>query len=154
MVDKINYVSSEGLEKLKRELQELKTTRRREVASKIETAKALGDLSENAEYHEAKDEMAFIEGRIREIEQILKNVSVIPQEASSGTVRIGSGLEIEVQGRRKQFTIVGSNEADPGQGMISNESPLGNAFLGHAVGDHVHVTTPAGTQTYRIISIT
>lgn len=153
MVDKINYLSQEGLENIKRELQDLKTVRRRETAAKIETAKALGDLSENAEYHEAKDEMAFIEGRIQQIEQILKNVSVIEQGASTGTVRIGSKIEVESNGRKKEYTIVGSNEADPMKGLISNESPLGNAFIGHVKGDRVDVVTPAGSQTYSIVSV-
>jgi transcription elongation factor GreA len=153
MADKIHYVSSEGHEKLKQELQELKTVRRREVAAKIEAAKALGDLSENAEYHEAKDELGFIEGRILEIENILKNVSLIEEGASEGMIRIGSHIVVEVAGKRREYMIVGSNEADPLQGKISNESPLGNAFLGHAVGDRVSVTTPGGTQTYTIVEI-
>jgi transcription elongation factor GreA len=153
MADKINYLSPEGLEKIKLELQNLKTVRRREVAGKIETAKALGDLSENAEYHEAKDELAFIEGRIMEIENILKNFSVIEQNASSDIVRIGSTIEVESNGKKKQFTIVGSNEADPTEGKISNESPLGNAFLDHAPGENVSVSTPAGMQQYKIVRI-
>lgn len=152
MVDKIQYMSPEGLEKLKQELQELKTVRRREAANKIENAKNLGDLSENAEYHDAKEELAFIEGRIQDIEQMLKNVSII-EEGGSTTVRVGSSVEVEVNGKMKQFKIVGSNEADPAQGMISNESPLGSAFLGHATGDDVDVTTPAGTQTYTITNV-
>lgn len=153
MVDKINYLSPEGLEKIKQELQDLKTVRRRETAGKIEAAKALGDLSENAEYHEAKDELAFIEGRIQQIEQILKNVSVIEQGAATGEVRVGSTIEVESGGRKKSFTIVGSNEADPTKGLISNESPLGNAFIGHVKGDRVDVVTPAGSQTYSILSV-
>lgn len=153
MVDKINYLSPEGLEKLKKELHELKTVRRREVANKIETAKALGDLSENAEYHEAKDELAFIEGRVQEIEQVLKNVAIIEGGVST-TVRVGSTLDVESSGKKKTFKIVGSNEADPTQGLISNESPLGNAFLGHSPGDRVEVTAPAGVQIYKIISVT
>lgn len=153
MADKINYISADGLEKIKKELEYLKTVRRRETASKIENAKALGDLSENAEYHEAKDEMAFIEGRIQEIQHILKNISVIDETATSGAVRIGSKIEVEINGKKKNFTIVGSNEADPAQGLISNESPLGNAFIGHSQGDEVEVNTPAGTQTYKILTI-
>lgn len=153
MADKINYISADGLEKLQQELQNLKTVRRRETAAKIESAKALGDLSENAEYHEAKDEMAFIEGRILEIQHILKNVSLIDQSATKGAVRIGSKIEAETNGKKKTFTIVGSNEADPTQGLISNESPLGNAFLGHSQGDEVEVSTPAGTQMYTILTI-
>lgn len=153
MADKIQYVSAEGLEKLKSELQNLKTVRRREVAAKIESAKALGDLSENAEYHEAKDELGFIEGRISEIQHIMKNVSIIQEGSSGDIVRIGSTITVEVGGKKKEYSIVGSNEADPMQGKISNESPLGNAFLGHAKGDAVNVTTPGGTQRYVILEI-
>jgi transcription elongation factor GreA len=152
MADKLQYVSREGLEKLKQELKELKTVRRRETAAKIDTAKALGDLSENAEYHEAKDEMAFIEGRVREVEQILKNFSII-EDGGSVTVRVGSTIDVEVSGKKKTYKIVGSNEADPIQGLISNESPLGNAFIGHAKGDAVEVETPAGKQSFVILSV-
>ena len=152
MADKIQYVSQEGLDKLKQELQELKTVRRKDAVVKIEAAKALGDLSENADYHEAKNDLAFIDGRIQEIEQTLKNVSII-EEGSSSVVRIGSTLEIETRGARKTFKIVGSNEADPTQGLISNESPLGAAFLGHTKGEKVEVSTPAGSQTYSILSV-
>lgn len=153
MADKINYLSPEGLENLKQELVNLKTVRRREVASKIEAAKALGDLSENAEYHEAKDELGFIEGRIMQIEDILKNVSVIQEDVHGGNVRVGSTLVVEAAGKSKEFTIVGSNEANPLEGKISNESPMGSAFLGHKKGDKVSVTTPAGTQTYTITDV-
>ncbi len=153
MTTKIQYVTPEKLELLKKELHELKTIRRRETALKIETAKALGDLSENAEYHEAKDEMAFIEGRIMEIGEIMKNISIIEEGGSSTIVRIGSTINIDVQGKRKQFTIVGSNEADPVNGRISNESPLGNAFLGRSVHERVEVSTPGGVQIYTIVSI-
>ncbi len=150
----VHYLSAEKLEQLKQELQDLKTTGRREVASRIETAKALGDLSENAEYHEAKDEMALLEGRIHEIETILKNVAVIEEEkGASGVVRVGSTVEVEVRGSRKTFTIVGSNEADPTVGRISNESPIGSALLGAKAGTSVDVKTPAGTMTYDILSV-
>jgi transcription elongation factor GreA len=152
MADKIQYVSQEGIEKLKQELVELKTVRRKDVVLKIETAKALGDLSENADYHEAKNELGFVDGRIQDIEQTLKNVSII-EEGGSSVVRIGSTLEVESKGMRKTFKIVGSNEADPTQGLISNESPLGSAFLGHAKGEHVEVTTPAGSQVYTILVV-
>lgn len=152
MVDKIHYLSQHGLEKLQQELQELKTVTRREIANKIENAKNLGDLSENAEYHDAKEQLAFVEGRIQEIEQILKNYSVI-EEGASTVIRVGSSVEVELNGKTKTFKIVGSNEADPAQGLISNESPLGSAFLGHGKGDNVEVTTPAGTQTYTIINV-
>ena len=151
---KINYVSAEGLEKLKLELRELKTVRRREVASRIEVAKALGDLSENAEYHEAKDEMALLEGRITEVEEILKNVQVIEEETGvQGVVRVGSTVKVSVNDKERTFNIVGSSEADPLSGKISNESPIGSALLGTKVGDTVTVTTPAGKTDYRVLEV-
>ncbi|MCI0479137.1 transcription elongation factor GreA, partial [Candidatus Uhrbacteria bacterium] len=134
------------------ELEDLKSVRRKDAVAKIEAAKALGDLSENADYHEAKNELAFIDGRIQEIEETFKNISII-EEGASSVVRVGSTLDVESRGMRKTYRIVGSNEADPAQGLISNESPLGSAFIGHAVGDSVDVTTPAGTQTYRIVGV-
>ncbi len=154
MADKITYVSQDGLDKLKVELHELKTVRRRELADRIEAAKALGDLSENAEYHEAKNDLSFVEGRIFEIEDLLKNVSIIPQDAASGgVVRIGSTVNVSINEKQKTYKIVGFNEADPAAGLVSNESPLGNAFLGHRVGETVEIETPGGTSLYTIVSI-
>lgn len=151
---KIQYVTAEGLEKLKQELLRLKTIDRREASARIESAKALGDLSENAEYHDAKDEMAHIESRIYEITELLKNVAVIEEETgATGVVRVGSTVEVEVNGTKKTFMIVGSNEADPVAGKISNESPIGSALLGVKVGDVVDVKTPAGTIPYRILAV-
>lgn len=153
-MDKINYVSAEGLVKLKEELHMLKTVRRREVASRIEVAKALGDLSENAEYHEAKDEMALLEGRIMEIQEMLKNIQVIEEETGTmGVVRVGSGVKVFVNNKERQFTIVGSSEADPLTGKISNESPIGSALLGTKAGDTVTVTSPAGKTEYRVLEV-
>lgn len=148
----ISYMTAEGLEKIKAELVILKTKTRRELAERIDVAKSLGDLSENAEYHEAKDALAFTEGRIRQIEEMLKNISVIEQ-GGSDIVRIGSKIEVEANGKKKTYSIVGSNEADPLQGLISNESPMGKAFLGHAKGDEVEVQTPGGAMFYKIISV-
>lgn len=153
MTDKITYVTAEGLEKLKSELTYLKSVRRRELAQRIESAKALGDLSENAEYHEAKESLAFVEGRVREIEDMLKNVSVIEESAGGDEVRIGSSIEVEIRGMRKNYKIVGSNEADPLAGLISNESPLGTAFIGHKVGEMVEVETPSGVNVYVVKTI-
>lgn len=153
MADKITYVSREGLEKLKAEYAHLKTVRRRELAERIAAAKALGDLSENAEYHEAKDELGFVEGRVMQIEEMLKNISIIEEGGTGGVVRIGSTVTVEVNGKSKTYKIVGSNEADPVSGLISNESPLGNAFLGRSKGDTVEVETPAGTTSYTINSV-
>ena len=153
-MDKINYVSAEGLIKLREELHMLKTVRRREVASRIEVAKALGDLSENAEYHEAKDEMALLEGRIMEIQEMLKNIQIIEEETGTkGVVRVGSGVNVFVNNKERQFTIVGSSEADPLTGKISNESPIGSALLGTKAGDTVTVTSPAGKTEYRVLEV-
>jgi len=153
MADKLTYVTPEGLDKLKSELEYLKTVRRRELAQRIESAKSMGDLSENVEYQEAKDALAFVEGRIREIDDMLKNVSVIASSAGGDTVRIGSTVEVEFSKKRKSYKIVSSNEANPMEGLISNESPLGSAFLGHGVGESVEVETPGGTMTYKVVSI-
>lgn len=153
-MSQVQYVSAEGLERLKQELHELKTVKRREAAGRIEVAKALGDLSENAEYHEAKDALALLENRIYEIEQILKNAQLIEdQAAKKGVVHVGSTVVVEVRGQTKTFTIVGSNEADPASGKISNESPIGIALLGAKVGETVDVTTPGGTIEYRIVQV-
>ncbi len=153
MADKITYVTNEGLEKLQAELADLKTTQRKELAGRLEAAKALGDLSENAEYHDAKEALGMVEGRIREIGDMLKNLSVIESGTTGGVVRVGSAIEVEVNGKKKSYTIVGSNEANPLEGYISNESPLGNAFLGHSVGDAVAVETPNGTVHYTVAKI-
>ena len=149
----MHYVSAEGLSKLQAEFVFLKKTRRRELADKIEAAKALGDLSENAEYHEAKDELAMIEGRISTIADMFNNYTVIEEGAKGGVVRIGSMLEVEVNGKKRMFTIVGASEADPLNGKISNESPIGEALLGHKDGEDVSVETPGGQTIYRILKV-
>lgn len=153
MADRISYVTTEGLDKLKSELEYLKTTRRRELAQRIETAKNMGDLSENAEYHDAKEALSFAEGRIREIEEMLKNFSVIPASETGGKVRIGTTVEVEVRGIKKSYKIVGASESNPMEGLISNESPLGSAFLDRTVGEDVEVETPGGTTTYKILGV-
>lgn len=150
---KVQYMSAAGIEKLKEELNELKTVKRRELAKRIEEAKALGDLSENAEYHEAKDALGFVEGRILEIEDTLKNVAVIEdeyQKGEAGVVSVGGTVVVESKGKEKTFTIVGSNEADPPTGKISNESPIGEALLGKKKGDEVSVETPGGVTVYKV----
>ncbi len=153
MTEKVHYFSKQGLEKLKAELNELKNVRVRETSARIESAKALGDLKENAEYHSAKDEMGFIQGRIREIEETLKNVQIIEEDGATDKVNVGSTVEVESRNGARTYTIVGSAEADPMNGFISNESPLGQAFLNHKIGDEVEVNTPAGVIQYSIISI-
>ncbi|MCC7522298.1 transcription elongation factor GreA [Candidatus Uhrbacteria bacterium] len=147
------YVSPEFLEKLKDELKDLKTNKRRELANRIEEAKALGDLSENAEYHEAKDALGFVEGRIMEIESILKDMVIVENEKGASNVRIGTTVKVMVNGKPKSFQIVGSNEADPLAGKISNESPIGSALMGAKAGDKVSVSTPGGTTVYEVLEI-
>lgn len=147
------YLSPEGLEKLKRELEELKTVHRREIAKRLEAAKALGDLSENAEYQEAKEAQSLNEAKIQELEEVLRDVVLIRKPAHARSVQIGSTIEVESVHGRETFTIVGSEEADPPSGKISNESPMGQAFLGRAVGDTVSIKTPAGNDTYQVQKI-
>src|SRR3989338_3680621 len=129
MPDKTNYLTSEGRQKLKDELGYLKKTKRSEIAIRIKEAKELGDLTENAEYADAREEQSFVEGRILELEDTLKNAKVIDNKASvPNQVDIGDTVVVEKDGIALTYTIVGSNEADPKNGRISNESPLGEAF--------------------------
>lgn len=147
------YVTKEGLEKMKKELDELKNVRRKEIATRIEIAKDMGDLSENAEYNEAKEEQGFVEGRIAELEMIMPNVMII-EPTGNGSVAVGSTVRVSAKGREKEYTIVGASEADPLAGRISNESPLGIAFIGKCPGDTVEVVVPAGKMVYHIIAVT
>ncbi|OHA08742.1 MAG: transcription elongation factor GreA [Candidatus Sungbacteria bacterium RIFCSPLOWO2_01_FULL_59_16] len=147
------YISPEGLERLKRELEEFKTARRREIAERLEAAKALGDLSENAEYQEAKEAQSLNEARIQELEEMLRDVVLIKKPSNARTVQIGATIEVESGRGRETFTIVGSEEADPLAGRISNESPMGRAFLGRSVGDTVDIKTPGGNDAYKVRKI-
>jgi len=147
------YFSEEGLEKLKQELEELKTVKRHEIAARLEHAKSLGDLSENAEYQEAKEEQSLLESQIVEIEEVLRNAVIIKKDAHSSLVQVGSTVGVASEHGEETFTIVGSEEADPKVGKISNESPLGKTFLGHKVGEKVEVKTPGGIIHYSIIAI-
>ncbi|QQG45152.1 MAG: transcription elongation factor GreA [Candidatus Sungiibacteriota bacterium] len=149
----MEYVSQEGLEKLKQELEHLKTTRRKEIAARLEHAKTLGDLSENAEYQEAKEEQSLIESQITELEETIRNAVLIKKDRISDTVDVGSTIRVRSGEGEETYTIVGSEEASPAQGKISNESPLGKAFLGHRAGDTVEVKTPGGMTTYEILGI-
>ena len=148
----MQYISAEGLEQLKQELEELKK-KRHEVAKRLEEAKALGDLSENAEYQEAREDQAFNEGKIAELEQIIKDAVVISKNQKKDIVRVGATVKVKSSNGAQAFNIVGSEEANPIEGKISNESPLGQAFLGHAVGDKVEIRVPVGVQLYEIIEI-
>jgi len=167
----MEYISPEGLEKIKKELKERKTAKRQEIAQHLEEAKSLGELSENMEYAAAKEAQAFNEGRILELEKIIKEVSLIkPSRKNQQRVEIGSVIEAELVDQKKSsglrnlfkktpsekrqtFVIVGSQEAEPSQGKISNESPLGQSFFGHQVGDIIKVKTPKKKVNYKIVKI-
>ncbi|HOS99119.1 MAG TPA: transcription elongation factor GreA [bacterium] len=147
-----SIISREGYQKLVDEFNILTTQRRREIAERIEQAKELGDLSENAEYSDAKEDQAFNEGRILELSNLLKNLIVVDPPAD-GRVGMGSKLVVETNSGQKEFTIVSFNESDPLDGKISNESPLGRALLNHVAGDKIRVNTPKGYVEYTIISV-
>lgn len=142
-----SYLTPEGLRKVREELKQLKTVKRLEIARRIAQAKELGDLSENAEYADAKDEQAFVEGRILELEELEHHAMVVGQTATTDTVSIGLTVTVEKDGELEQYTIVGSNEANPSEKKISNESPIGQALIGHARGDRIQLTLPKGTTT-------
>ena len=152
--DKV-LVTKEGYAKLKNELEYLKTKKRAEVSDKIRIARGFGDLSENAEYDEAKAEQAKVETRIAELELQVKNASIIEESKGNGGVAIGDTVKILDQKRKKEmkFTIVGTVEADITEGKISNESPVGKALIGGEKGQVVDVTTRAGILKYEIIEI-
>ena len=150
-------LSAERLEELKQELNYLKTVREKEVADQIKEARSFGDLSENSEYDEAKNEQGKLYSRIAEIENILANCSVIEAEADSDpdTVRLGSKITVmdTMLDEEETYQVVGSQEADPMNGRISEESPFGKALLGKRVGDTVIVDAPAGNIEYKVVSI-
>lgn len=146
-------ITQEGYDKLQDELNHLSSFKRREIAERIERAKDLGDLSENAEYSEAKDAQALNEGRILELTNTLKNVTVVDIQGSKDEVTMGSLVTVKTDGKEKKYTIVSFNEADPLNGKISNESPLGVAFLGKRKGAVVSVETPRGVFEYKIVKI-
>ncbi len=149
-------LTEEGFENLEKELEHLKTVKRRQVAKRIKTAREFGDISENSEYDDAKNEQAFIEGRIKEIQNTLKKARVVKNdEVSDKTVSIGTTVRLKDldNGEEFSYTIVGAAEADPLNEKISNESPIGKALLGHKVGDEVKVEVPSGILTYQILLI-
>ena len=149
------YLTPEGLKRLEEELEHLKTVRRAEVAQRLHDAMAEGEVEENPEYEDAKNEQAFVEGRILEIETILANAVLIENKGPSNEVRLGSKVTVtEVgSGSKEHYIIVGSAEADPANGRISNESPLGRALLGHKVNDVVSVQAPEGEIKFKVTHI-
>jgi transcription elongation factor GreA len=156
MTEKEVFLTPEGLEKLEMELEEAKVVKRKEIADRIKQALAFGDISENAEYDQAKNEQAKLEERIAKLEAMLRNAVVIDDdEISTEIVTIGSRvivLDIEFN-EEMEYTIVGSAEADPFEGKISNESPMGKALLGRKVGDTVSVQAPDGVIKYKVKAI-
>lgn len=149
-------LTDEGLKNLEAELEELKTVKRKEIAEKIKVALSFGDLSENSEYDEAKNEQAIVEARIASIENMLKNVQVI-NEDELGTEIIHVGSKVKVRDIDFddicEYKIVGSSEADPVNGRISDESPVGKGLIGHKVGEKVEIETPAGSMSYEVLEI-
>jgi transcription elongation factor GreA len=148
-------LTSEGLANLKAELDELTTTRRREVAGRIKTAREFGDISENAEYDDAKNEQAMLEGRIASLEDKLRSATVIDaSEIGTDVVSVGSVVHVKDDaGKSTKYTIVGSAEASPGEMKLSNDSPVGKALLGHNRGEQVTVATPKGKRNLKITKI-
>jgi transcription elongation factor GreA len=151
------FLTKEGFLKLQEELEHLKTAKRQEVADRLHEAMEGGELIENAEYEAAKNEQAFVEGRIQELETLLATARVIEPEAANhptGLVVVGSTVEIQEQGfDAETYTIVGAAEANPREGKISNESPIGKAILNHEVGESVTVETPSGMYKVKIIKV-
>ncbi len=149
------YLTKEGLEELKKEHEQLAKVRRPEVLIRVSEARNMGDLSENAEYTAARDELSFIDGRIDELEELLKQVTLIsePTKSSNHVVKLGSTVKLNVKDKHETFTVVGEWEADPKEKKISHESPLGKALLGKKVGEKVEVEAPAGKVAYTIVSV-
>ena len=149
------YLTKEKCEELKKELQKRKSDWRLEISERLKRAKEHGDLSENADYAGAKEARAANERRILELESILGEAEIINNEAKNSPETVEVGCKIKITNARgvKEFTILGSHDSDPKQNLISNESPMGRAFLGRKVGEEVEVSTPAGLIKYKIISI-
>ena len=153
--EKGSYLTKEGFTRLGAELEELSTVRRQRVAERIQKAKELGGTVDNAEYDDSKNEQAFIEGRILTLDRIISNAIIIESDGGhSDRVQVGSRVTLLTHsGREEEYTIVGSAEADPAQGRISNESPVGKALLNKKIGEDVEVKTPAGMVTLTISSV-
>jgi len=149
------FLTKEGFEKLQDELEYLRKTKRQEVADRLHEAMEGGELIENAEYEAAKNEQAFVEGRIQELEMLLATARVIENDKKKAdTIQVGSTVTIQEDGLEEEtYTIVGAAEANPREGKISNESPMGKAILSHRAGDDVQVETPNGSYTIRIVKI-
>ncbi len=154
--DKKFYMTLEGKAKLEQELEFLKSEKRKEVVERIKIARSFGDLSENSEYDSAKEEQAFVEGRIVTLEKMIRNAVIIEEDDSnSSVVSLGKSVKFKElpDGDEESYTIVGSAESDPFEGKISNDSPMAKSLLGKAVGDTVNVQTPGGDMKVEILEI-
>lgn len=148
------FVTKEGLEELKHELENLSKTKRPEVLERVSAARAMGDLSENSEYTAAREELSLIDGRIEELSEILKNVELISEGTkTSKSIQLGSTVVVSVNGKKEEFALVGEWEADPHNKKISHESPLGKALIGKNIGEKIEVAAPAGKISYTVVSI-
>lgn len=150
------FVTKEGLEELKNEFNELKDEKRPQVLERVSQARAMGDLAENSEYTAAREELSLIDGRIEELGELLKKVTLIEEKHSgkdSGKVQMGSVVTVAVNGKKEMFTVVGEWEADPHEKKISHESPLGQALMGKSIGQKIEVEAPAGKIHYTITGI-
>src|SRR5947209_7715310 len=155
MHDKVVYLTPEGKQRFTTELHQLQTVRRHEVEEQIRRAKEFADAVDNAEYDEAKQEQAFVEGRIQELERLLATAKVIEEPTTRPDfVRMGAHIRVvDLDGDQETYYLVGSSEADPRRGLISNESPIGRALIGKRVGDEVTVVAPAGSFNLKILEI-
>jgi len=149
------FLTKEGAEKMRAELEDMVTRQREEISTRLRTAIQQGDLSENADYHKAKEDQGFLEGKIKEYEEILAGVKIIEDvNNASGVVDIGSWVTIkEGDSPEEKYHVVGAKEANPRKGRISNESPIGSAVMGHKVGDNVVVVTPGGEMKIKIVKV-
>lgn len=155
-MDKKIYLTEQGLKELKKEYDTLSKTKRPQIVNRLSTARDMGDLSENAEYTAALEELAFIDGRIGELEDLLKRATLIkenPRGKKNKTVYLGSEVTVRINGKKESFTIVGEWESDPREKKISNESPLGKALIGKPEGAEIEIHPPAGKMKYKILTI-
>ena len=147
------HLTQEGLDELKAELKDLEEVRIPKVIERIKTAREQGDLSENSEYHAARDEHAMLQGRVEELEELISKAKVVSKGKDDGKVGLGNKVTVEIKGKEHTYHIVGKYEADPSNKKISNESPIGQALLGKKVGEDVEYEAPVGKIVYKIVKI-
>lgn len=149
----VQYLSQEKYNELEAELKNLEDEKIPTIAKRIDEARQQGDLSENAEYHDAREQMAWAQSRMKEVKAILQQAEIVQGGSKDGVIGLGSMITVKVNGKEREYTIVGAQEADPLSGKISNESPLGSAFMGKKKGDKVDVEVPAGIQEYTVLLV-